>query len=101
MEIEFHRLENSSLHQRTRRTDNTVIQHIVCTFKTDRLGVVKVVGTNKQKAGRSDVEAIDIRLSTPGNKPDINVLAESEQAYVAKYMTAVLLLTFYPHELVN
>jgi len=40
-------------------------------------------------------------LSTTQNEPDINVLTESEQAYVKKYMTATLLLTFYPHELVN
>lgn len=87
MEIEFHRLEE------------LYTQHIVCSFKTDRLGIVQVVGTNKSKDGKGSVEDIDMGLSTTQNEPDINVLTESEQAYVEKHMTAALLLTFYPHEL--
>jgi len=98
MDIEFHQFEESDIHERPRPVgrNNTIIQHIVCSFKTDRLGIIPVVGTNKEKENRRDVEDVNIRLSTPEN---FNVFTESEQAYIAKHMTAALLLTFYPHEL--
>jgi len=100
MDIEFHQFEESYIQEwpRTVGRNNTIIHHIVCSFKTDKLGFVQVVGMNKEKENRRDVEDVNIRLSTPEN---FDVLTESEQAYVAKHMTAALLLTFYPHELVN
>jgi len=101
MEIEFHRLEDSMHELNMPLTESMVTQRIVCSFKTDRLGIIQVIGANKAKEGKSAVEAIDMSLSTTQNEPDINVLTESEQSYVEKYMTATLLLTFYPHELAN
>jgi len=100
MEIEFHRLEDSKHEIKMPLRSKNVTQRIICSFKTERLGIVQVVGINKANEDENS-ENIDIRLSTTSHEPDFNVLAESEQAYVKKYMTAVLLLTFYPHELVN
>ena len=103
MKIEFHRLEGLNINKRRylKGKENIVIQSITCSFKTDRLGIVQVVGVNKVNEEKSSVEDIDISLSTTENEPDINVLRETEKTYVTKYMTAVLLLTFYAHKLYN
>ena len=102
MDIEFHRLEETGDLSYTYIPNSkiTTSQRVVCSFKTDRLGIVQVGATNEHKKEKC-IKNIDISFSTVEHEPDFNVLAESEQAYVKKYMTAVLLLTFYPHELVN
>jgi len=102
MEIELHQLEEStSSIEPERFKKNSITETIICSFKTERVGVVRVIGLNVTKEGERNTKNIDMVLATSGNEPEINVLTESEQAYVKKYMTAVLLLTFYPHELVN
>lgn len=102
MKIEFHRFEG--LHNEEywkSHEENVVIQRVTCSFKTDRFGIIQVVGKNKEKNVESAIEDIDMNIFTKKNEPDINVLRESEKAYIAKYMKSVLLLIFYPHKLAN
>lgn len=102
MEIELHQLEEStSSIEPERFKKDSITEIIICSFKTEKLGVVRVVGWNVKKEGERNAKNIDMVLTTSCNKPDINVLEESEQAYITKHMKAALLLTFYPHELVN
>jgi len=103
MEIEFHRLENTedkSYKLNSSSEENKTHQKIICSFTTNRLGIIQICAENEHNMKRT-VNNIDMSLSTPKNEPDFNVLTESEQTYIKKHMTAALLLTFYPHELVN
>jgi len=100
MGIEFRRVEDSKDKVKMPLHSKNVTQRIICSFNTDRLGLVQVVGKNNTYEPE-DIENINMSLSTTSVKSDLDMLTELEKEYVETYMKAVLLVVFYPDELAN
>lgn len=67
---------------------------VIVAFRTDRFGIVQVMFEPPKEIPEIEktVEAMDAKLKTPPDEPNINMFSLDEVKYMKKYCTAVYIL---------